>query len=52
LPCGVRSLTENDPAFQATFWHNAMFNPHLPAGVKILAFQPDWSRAEADPPVP
>jgi hypothetical protein len=52
LPCGVRSLPEDDPAYQATFWHNSMFNPYLPAGVKILAFAPDWAEAEADPPVP
>lgn len=49
LPCTVRRVTESEPAYQATFWHNAMFNPNLPAGVEVVGFQPDWSRAEAEP---
>ena len=52
LPCDLRALAEDDPAFQATYWHNALFNPALPAGVRVLAFLPDWARAEADPPAP
>ena len=51
LPCAVRQLADDDPAFQATYWHNALFNAALPAGVRVLAFQPDWSAASADPPV-
>ncbi len=49
LPCAVRNLAEADPAFQATYWHNALFNPALPGGVRMLGFQPDWARAEAEP---
>ena len=52
LPCAVRQLAEDDPAFQATYWHNALFNASLPAGVRVLAFQPDWGAATADPPIP
>ena len=52
LPCSVRALAEDDPAYQATYWHNALFNPALPGGVRVLGFQPDWARAEADPPAP
>ncbi len=52
LPCAVRRLAEDDPAYQATYWHNALFNPTLPGGVRVLAFQPDWTRAEAEPSVP
>ncbi len=52
LPCTVRALAEDDPAFRATYWHNALFNPAMPAGVRVLAFQPDWARAEAEPPAP
>ncbi len=51
LPCAARALAEDDPAFQATYWHNALFNPALPGGVRVLGFQPDWSRAEAEPGV-
>ena len=50
LPCAVRALEEADPAFQATYWHNALFNPALPAGARVLGLRPDWARAEADPP--
>ena len=49
LPCRVRALDEDDPAFQATYWHNSLFNPDLPAGVQILGFQPEWESATADP---
>ncbi len=52
LPCRVRGLAESEPAYQATYWHNALFNPDIPAGIRILGFQPDWAEAEADPPVP
>lgn len=51
LPCRVRALDEADAAFQATYWHNSLFNPDLPAGVLILGFQPDWGNAVAEPPV-
>lgn len=50
LPCRVRMLSETDPAFQATYWHNALFNPKLPGEVRILGLQPDWAKAEAEPP--
>ena len=49
LPCQALSLDTDDPAFQATYWHNALFNPSLPAEVQVLAFKPDWSEVEADP---
>ena len=49
LPCAVRALADDDPAYQGTYWHNALFNPALPGGVLVLGFQPDWARAEAEP---
>jgi hypothetical protein len=27
-----------------------LFNPHLWGVVRIVAFAPDWARAQADPP--
>lgn len=51
LPCAVRELAEDHAAFQATYWHNALFNPNLPGGVRVLAFRPDWTAAAAEPPV-
>jgi hypothetical protein len=49
LPCAARLLEPDAAEYQATYWHNALFNPHLPGGVRIVAFAPDWARAEADP---
>ncbi len=51
LPCAARELHEAHPGYQATYWHNALFNAAIPAGARVLGFQPDWARAEADPPV-
>ncbi len=51
IPCGVAALEESHPAYQATFWHNSLFNPNLPGDIQILAFTPDWSRAVAEPAV-
>ncbi len=50
LPCRLRQLPESHPAYQATFWHNSLFNAHIPGGARVLAFRPDWSEASADPP--
>jgi hypothetical protein len=45
IPCTVASLGQGHAFYQATIWHNRLFNPHLPAGVEILSFTPDWSHA-------
>ena len=50
LPCSLRRLPARHAAFQSTFWHNSLFNPNIPGGVRVLAFRPDWFRATADPP--
>ncbi len=47
IPCGVQELGERDIAYQATYWHNVLFNPALPPAPLILAFTPDWSGAHA-----
>lgn len=49
LPCDVREAEQSDPLFQATYWHNSLFNPDLPAGVRVLAFRPRWQTAVAEP---
>ncbi|MGI9500973.1 MAG: hypothetical protein ACR2P3_13120 [Geminicoccaceae bacterium] len=49
LNCSAELLNSRDPAFQATYWHNALFNPSLPASVKVVSFKPDWSEAFAEP---
>lgn len=52
VPCRVRALDDTDPAFQATYWHNILFNPDLPADVRILGFSPQWDGATAEPAPP
>ena len=52
LPCQITELAPDDAAYQATYWHNALFNPRLTAGVRVLAFEPDCDRAGAEPAVP
>lgn len=49
LPCSAELLDAESQAFQATYWHNALFNPRLPAEVQVLGFTPDWSVARAEP---
>ena len=36
----VQSLDQEDEYFQATYWHNHLFNPTLPGQVRVLAFTP------------
>lgn len=36
----VRALSRDDEAFQATYWHNHLFNAALPGGVQVLEFSP------------
>jgi hypothetical protein len=45
IPCRVEELAEDDIAYQATRWHNSLFNPAIPPNPRILAFAPIWSEA-------
>ena len=36
----ARSLDQGDELFQATYWHNHLFNPALPGKVRVLGFNP------------
>ena len=47
VPCRVAGLAESDDLYQATYWHNHMFNPDMPPAVRILSFTPDWPHAAA-----
>jgi hypothetical protein len=51
LHCNVGALTDTDPMYQTVYWHNKMFNPVLPASVRILQFKPEWAVSTAQPPV-
>lgn len=36
----VRSIDRDEEYFQATYWHNHLFNPALPGQVRVLGFSP------------
>jgi hypothetical protein len=45
LPCKVARLPVAHAFYQATHWHNRLFNPNLPADAEVLSFTPDWAHA-------
>ncbi len=47
LPCDVARLTVTHPFYQATYWHNRLFNSHQPAELEVLSFKPDWAHARS-----
>ncbi len=47
--CKVREFEQPDDLWQATFWHNHLFNPALTEDVRVLGFKPDWKSAQANP---
>ncbi|MHC8508392.1 MAG: hypothetical protein ACYYKD_03180 [Rhodospirillales bacterium] len=47
LTCAVRELEKGEEGFEGAYWHNSLFNPAIPAGVRVLGFQPDWPRCSA-----
>ncbi|MEM8951427.1 MAG: hypothetical protein AAGA21_18610 [Pseudomonadota bacterium] len=49
LTCHAELLDSKSQEFQATYWHNALFNATLPADVQIISFQPDWGQTRAEP---
>ncbi len=36
----VREMDEEESAFQATYWHNHLFNASIPGQVRVLGFTP------------
>jgi len=48
LTCAVGRLSEGEPSYELTYWHNRVFNPNPPATTWVLVFEPDWDRAAAE----
>lgn len=48
IPCCVKSLRPEDPVYQATYWHNHLFNPRMPHNARVLALIPDWPNVTAE----
>ena len=49
IPCVAKELDVKEEMFQVTYWHNALFNPNLPPTTRIVAFNPLWKQAIAEP---
>ncbi len=49
MPCVVEDLEQHDIRYQATYWHNRLFNPAMPADVRVLALTPNWADVVAEP---
>jgi hypothetical protein len=47
IPSAVAALEEADAGYQATYWHNRLFNDAIPAGISVLSFTPEWTHASA-----
>ena len=45
LPCAVREMAPDEPAYRNTLWHNRLFNTRLSDDVRILGCKPDWTAA-------
>ena len=48
LHCAVNRLREDRYLFQATFWHNMLFNPGLHPDTEVLEFIPDWDMSSTE----
>ncbi len=48
LVCRPHELADSDDMFQATYWHNHLFNSGLPGAVRVIAFRPDWANSETE----
>ncbi len=45
LACAVRNCEQGSAEYEATYWHNHLFNPGLPGGVRVVLFEIDWGRS-------
>ena len=45
LHCRVWKLTKKNPLYQATWWHNHLFNPSISDDIIILGFEPNWEHS-------
>ena len=49
--CAVRRLGKKDEAREAALWQARIFKRDLANDCDVLSFTPDWTSANADPPV-
>ena len=46
IRCATAKLADTDKLFQATYLHNKLFNPKMPAQPLVIGFMPDWASAK------
>lgn len=49
IECKIWALTKKNTLYQATFWHNFLFNPGLHPDTIVLGFEPDWTKSTSEP---
>ena len=49
IECKIWALTKKNTLYQATFWHNLLFNPRLHPDTIVLGFEPDWTKSTSEP---
>jgi len=43
LNCRTRFIEPKEQKYQATYWHNSLFNTSMPGVVSMIGFTPDWT---------
>jgi hypothetical protein len=49
IECKIWALTKKNTLYQATFWHNLLFNTGLHPDTIVLGFEPDWTKSTSEP---
>ena len=52
LRCKVWRLAKHHQLYQATWWHNKLFNSSLHPDTEVLGFEADWESSTASPDIP
>lgn len=46
VPCRTHLIDEQNELYQASYWHNFLFNPSLPGQVSIVSYKPQWDTVQ------
>ena len=49
IPASLKEFPKEEQAYEFTYWHNFLFNPHIYPDVIVVGFEPDWLGASSDP---
>lgn len=48
IVCKAREIKKDDHLFQATWWHNRIFNPRLNPNIIVIGFEANWKASNAN----